>query len=109
LQGTVRGAINPCLHTSHIMPAMIARDTANVSKTGPTIVVNLPKPKVPRQNLPVESALPKANRAREKATQKLASSRNYPGPHRGDPASSSFVSESRPAGFHHAPFRWVVT
>jgi hypothetical protein len=36
-------------------------------------------------------------------TQRVASSWRYPGPHRGDPTSSSFVFESRPGGFLHAP------
>jgi hypothetical protein len=39
-----------------------------VSKTGPTIVVGLPKLRVLRQNPPVGSVLPRANREREKVT-----------------------------------------
>jgi hypothetical protein len=79
------------------------QDTENISKTGPMIVVGLSKLRVLRQNPSVGSALPKANRVGDKATQRMASSWRYLGPHRGDPASSSFVSESWPGGFIHTP------
>jgi hypothetical protein len=41
---------------------------------GPMIVVGLLKLRVRRQNPPVESVMPRANRVREKATQRVASS-----------------------------------
>jgi hypothetical protein len=48
---------------------------------GPTIVMGLPKLKVLRQNLTVGSVPPKANKASDKATQRMASNWRYPGPH----------------------------
>jgi hypothetical protein len=69
-------------------------DMETISKIGPTIDVGLLELKVPRQNLPVGSAPPGANRMRDKVTQMMASSWRYPRPHRGDPLSLSFVSES---------------
>jgi hypothetical protein len=65
--------------------------------------MGLPKLRVPRQNPPVGLAPPRANRAWDKATQRIASSWCYPGTHRGEPTSSSFVYDSRPGGFLHAP------
>jgi hypothetical protein len=53
--------------------------------------------------LPVGSAPPEENRARDKATQMVAGSWDFSGLRRGDLTSSSFVSESRPSGFLHAP------
>jgi hypothetical protein len=90
-------------NSSHIVSTTIARDMITVSKTGPMNVVGLPKLKVLWQNLSVGSALPRANRARDKATQMVVSSWHYPGPHRGYLTSSSFVSESRPKGFLRVP------
>jgi hypothetical protein len=55
------------------MPS-IMKDMATVSKTGHTIIVGLPKLRVIRQNPPVRSAPPRANRARDIATQRVASS-----------------------------------
>jgi hypothetical protein len=69
---------------------------------GQTIVVGLPELRVPSQNMPVRSAPPRANIARDKATERVANSWCYPGPCRGDLTSSSFVSESRLRGFLHA-------
>jgi hypothetical protein len=89
--------------SSHVVPAKIAQDMTTIYKTGPMIVVSLPKLNVLRQNPLVGSAPPRANRARDKATQMVTSGWRYPGPHRGDPASSSFLSRSRPRGFHHTP------
>jgi hypothetical protein len=48
--------------------------------------VDLSKLRVLRQNLLAESAPPRANRARDKATERMASNKSYPGPHLGDPA-----------------------
>jgi hypothetical protein len=44
---------------------------AIISKTGPTIVMGLPKLRVPMQNPSVRSAPPKANRVRDKETQRM--------------------------------------
>jgi hypothetical protein len=72
--------------------------SATVSKTGLTIAVGLLELRVRRKNPPVNSASPKANRARDKVTHRMASSWCYPRPHRGHPASSIFVSESQSGG-----------
>jgi hypothetical protein len=85
------------------MPTMTTRDMITVSKMGPTIVVGLPKLRVPRQHLPVGSMPPRANKARDKVTQRMISSWHYPRLHRRDPTSSSFVFETWSGGFHHAP------
>jgi hypothetical protein len=72
-------------------------------KRTPQLPNGLPKLRVLRQNLPVRSAPPRANRVRDKATQRVASSWHFLGPHLGDLASSCFISESWPGGFLHAP------
>jgi hypothetical protein len=88
--------------SSHIVPIK-SQDMATVSKMGPMIGVGLPKLRVLRQNPLAGSTPPRANRARDKVTQKMAISWCYPGPHRGDPSSSNIVFESRLGAFHHAP------
>jgi hypothetical protein len=65
-------------------------------KMGHMIVVGLPKLRLLRKNPSVGSAPPRANRTRDKATQRVVSSRHTR-------ASSGFVSESRLEGFLHAP------
>jgi hypothetical protein len=87
------------------MLAMTTRVTVTVSQTSPTIAKGPIKRMVPRQNLPLGLEPPRENRARDKATQGVASSWHFLGPHRGDMAPSSFVSESRSGGFLHAPPR----
>jgi hypothetical protein len=63
-----------CLpESSHIVPA-VGRDTTTVSKTSPTIVMGHPKLRVLRENPPARLVLPTTNRARDKATQRVASS-----------------------------------
>jgi hypothetical protein len=46
---------------------------------------------------------PGAIRARDEETQRMANILVHPAPHRGDPAFSSFVLESRLGGFLNAP------
>jgi hypothetical protein len=46
---------------------------------------------------------PRETRVRDEATQRFANILAYLVPHRGDPTSSSFVSESRPGRFLHVP------
>jgi hypothetical protein len=75
----------------------------NHIQIGPMIVVDLLEFRVLRQNPSTMSEPPRANKVRDKATQMMASNWCYPRPHRGDPASSSFVSESRLKGFLHTP------
>jgi hypothetical protein len=82
---------------------MTTQDMATVCKVGPTIAMGLLELRVPRQNPPARSASHRANIARDKATEKMASCWHSPGPHRGDLASSRFISESRPGGFLHTP------
>jgi hypothetical protein len=57
-------------YSSHTMPSIV-RDTTTVSKMGHTIVVGLLKLRVLRQNPPVRSIPPRANRVRDKATQRM--------------------------------------
>jgi hypothetical protein len=87
---------------SHAAPAMTACETTIVSQTGPMIAEGLANHKVLRQNLPVGSAPSRANRARDKATQRLASGWHFLRPHRGYPTPSCFVSVSQLGGFLHA-------
>jgi hypothetical protein len=89
--------------STHDVPTTTVWYMTIISKTGPKIVVGLLELRVLRQNPPVGSALPRPNRAKDKAIQRVTSSWCYLGPHRGDPASSSFVFESRLGGFLHAP------
>jgi hypothetical protein len=92
-----------CLsNTSHDVPTTLW-DMINISKMGPMIVEWPAKLKVQRQNPPVGSASPRANRMRDKVTQGMANSGHFLGPHRGDPTSSCIVSESRPRCFLQAP------
>jgi hypothetical protein len=60
-------------YSSHTTPSTM-QDMAIISKMGPTTAVGLLKLMVLRQNPPVGSAPPRANRAMDKATQK-----DYPG------------------------------
>jgi hypothetical protein len=73
------------------------QDTETVSKMG------LPKLRFLRKNPLAGSALPRANRMRDKATQRMASNWRYLRPHQGDLTCSSFVSKSWLGSFHHAP------
>jgi hypothetical protein len=61
-------------YSLHIMPDVITRDMATISKMSPTIVLGLAKLRVPRQNPSVGSVPPRANRGRDKATQMMVSS-----------------------------------
>jgi hypothetical protein len=90
-------------YSSHIMPATIAQDMVVISQMGPMIAEGPTKLKVSRQTSLVGSALPRANRVRDKETHGMASSWQFLGPHREDLASSNSVSLSQPGGFLHAP------
>jgi hypothetical protein len=79
--------------SSHIVPST-AWGMTTISKMGPTIVVDLLKLRVLRGNPIVGLAPPRANRARDKSTKRMASTWRYPGPHQLDPTSLSFVSKS---------------
>jgi hypothetical protein len=74
-----------------------------ISQTGPIIAEGPAKLSVLRQNPPVGSAPPIANRARDKATQRVASIWHFLEPHREDPTSTSLVSGSQSGGFLHTP------
>jgi hypothetical protein len=73
-----------------------------VSKMGPTIVVGSAKAKGSKAKPVNRSEPPRATRARDEVTQRMANISAHPVAHHGVPASSSFVSESRPGGFLHA-------
>jgi hypothetical protein len=78
-------------------------DTTTVSKTSPMIAMGCNKAQGLKENPSVGSEPPKATRVRDEATQGRAHILAHPVPQRGDPASSSFIFESRPGGFLHAP------
>jgi hypothetical protein len=59
--------------------------------------------RVLRRNLLVKSELSRATRVRDEATQRVASSWLFLGPHREDPMPLTFVSKSRLGGFLHTP------
>jgi hypothetical protein len=60
-------------YSSHTMPSTMW-DMVTVSKMGHTIAMGLPKLRVLRQNPPDGSAPPRANRERDKGTQRVSSS-----------------------------------
>jgi hypothetical protein len=90
-------------YSSHIMPATTARDMATISQMGPMIAERPANLRALRQNPLLGSASPRAYRAGDKATKRVASSWHFLRPHQKDLTSSSFVSESRLGGFCHAP------
>jgi hypothetical protein len=79
---------------------------STVPEMGPTIAMGSAKAHGSKAKPIGGSELPTATRARDKATQRVANILADPGPHRGDPVPSSFVSEPRPGCFLHAPL-WV--
>jgi hypothetical protein len=89
--------------TPHLTHPIHRGNMATISKMGPTIAVESDK----AQGLdakPVDRLEPpRATRARDEVTQRMANILAHPVPHRGVSASSSFVSESRLGGFLHAP------
>jgi hypothetical protein len=73
-----------CLHvptpcSSHITPST-SRDMETVSKMGHTITVGLPMLKVRRQNPPHGSEPPRSTRAKDEATQGVATNRHIQSP-----------------------------
>jgi hypothetical protein len=78
-------------------------NTIIISKMGPMIVMGSVKAQGLKAKPIDGSELPRATRARDKATQRVANILAHPVPHLGDPSSSSIVSESRSRGFLHAP------
>jgi hypothetical protein len=54
----------------HVVP-FTSRDMTTVSKMDPTIVVGMPRLRFPRQNPLVGSVLSKANKGRDKVTQRM--------------------------------------
>jgi hypothetical protein len=86
-------------NTSHDVPAT-SRDTTIVSKMGPMIVVGLQQLRVQRQNPPAGSTLPRANGARDEATQRVANSWHIPDPIEGPRhPQASHLSTSREVSF----------
>jgi hypothetical protein len=79
------------------------RNMTTVSKMGPTIVMGSMNAQGSKAGPVDGSEPPSATRARDEATQRMTNIVAQPVPHRGDLASSSFVSESRLEGFLHAP------
>jgi hypothetical protein len=77
---------------------------ATVSETGPIIAMGSAKAQVLKVKPVYELELARATRARDEATQRMPNILAHPVPHQGDPASSSFVSESRLGCFLHRPY-----
>jgi hypothetical protein len=77
-------------------------NTAIVSEIGPMIAVGFAKAQDSKAEPINGSDPPTATRARDEATQRMANILAHPVPHQGDPASSSFISESRFGGSLHA-------
>jgi hypothetical protein len=78
-------------------------NTTIVSKIGPMIVVGSAKDKGSKAKLIYGSEPPRATRAWDEATQRMDNIFVHLVPHREDPVSTSFISESRLGGFLHAP------
>jgi hypothetical protein len=74
-----------------------------VSKMGPITAVASANAQGLKTKPVNGSEPPRATRVRDEATQRMVNIVTHPVPHRGDPMSSSLVSESRPGGFLHAP------
>jgi hypothetical protein len=96
----------------HLTPPMMRpirhTNTATVFKIGPTIVVGSAKAQGSKAKHVYGSQPPRETRVRDKATQRMTNILVHSVPHRGDPASSSSVFESRLGGFLNAPM-WAGT
>jgi hypothetical protein len=73
---------------------------------GPMIAVGSAKAQGSKAKLIGGSEPPRATRARDEATQRVANILAHSGPHRGDPVPSRFISKLRLGGFLHA-FLWA--
>jgi hypothetical protein len=82
-------------------------DMTTISNIGPMIAVRSAKAQGLKAK-PINGVEPpRATRARDKSTKRMVNILVHPVPHRGDPASSSFLSESRLRGFLHVPL-WAA-
>jgi hypothetical protein len=103
--GPLPDAVNPCLHSSQLVPRCAhynARHRNHIQNgprgcRGPTIAQGS-KTK-PTNRFSATQSKQIEGQSDTKVGQQFV----HPGPHREGPASSSFVSESRPGGFFHAP------
>jgi hypothetical protein len=86
-----------------MMHPICIRNTSTISKMGPMIAMGSAKAQGSKVKPIYGSELPKATRARDEATQRMANILAHPVSHRGDPTSSSFVSKYRPGSFLHTP------
>jgi hypothetical protein len=78
-------------------------NTTTVSEIGPMIVMGSAKAQGSKVKPIYRSEPPRATRGRDEAKQRMPNILMHLVPHRGEPASSSFVSESRLSGFLHTP------
>jgi hypothetical protein len=85
-----------------MMHSICHGNTKTVSQIGPMIVVGFAKAQSLKVKPVYGSEPPRATRARDEATQRMDNILTHPMPHQGDPASSSFLSESRLGDFRHA-------
>jgi hypothetical protein len=93
--------------TCHPTPCMMHHirhgNMATISQMGLMIAVGTPKAQDSKAKPVYGSKPPRATRVKEEETQRMANILAHPVPHRGDPTSSSFVSDSILGGFLHAP------
>jgi hypothetical protein len=89
--------------TPHMMHPISRGNTATIAKMDPTIAVGSVKAQGSKVRPDYGSEPPRAIRARDEVTQSVANILVHPAPHRGDSASSSFISEFGLGCFHHAP------
>jgi hypothetical protein len=90
------------LDSSYDSPSS-SRDTATIYKIGPTIVVGSAKTQGSKAKPVSRVRATQSNQREEPSDTKCGQQLVHSVPHRGDLASSSFVFESRPGGFLHAP------
>jgi hypothetical protein len=79
-------------------------NTTTVSEMGPMIAVGSTKAQGSKVKPVSGLEPPRATRARDEATERMANILVQPVPHRGDPTSSSFISDSTSGGFLHTLF-----
>jgi hypothetical protein len=89
--------------TPHTTRPIHRGNTTIVSEMGPMIDVGSTKAQGSKAKPVYGSEPPRATRARDEATQRIANILAHSVPHRGDLAFSSFISESKPEGFLHTP------
>jgi hypothetical protein len=78
-----------------MMHAICHGNMTTIFEMGPTIVVQSVKAHGSKAKPVYGSEPSRGTKVRDKATQRMTNIFAHPVPHQGDPASSSFISESR--------------